>query len=165
MALTISQDQFSQIKDNKIFSDLLFVDLKVDSWFLHSLFHISNCAFRNCVFGGEVNFINGVMKNVTFENCEFEGVNFEKLIINKTAFLTCKFRNTCVFKNAYLNEVNFNNCVIVGADFSHSQFIGSSFNKGSFVYNNIDGLKYRVTGDLFNNMEEYEGNSGNIKRI
>jgi len=165
MALMVSNEQFAQIKDNKIFSDILFADLQVRSWFLPAQFHISNCAFRNCFLGNEVNFHRGVFKNVTFQDCEFEGVNFESLILTNTEFHNCKFRGGCVFNLAMFNNCKFNNCFIVGTDFSNAQLIGTTFNRGSFVYNNIDGLKYHVTGDLFNNIEEYLGNTGNIKRI
>lgn len=165
MALTISPEQFPEIKDNKRFEDLLFVDLNIDSWFLQQQFAISDCAFRNCNFGGEVNFINGVFKNVTFQDCEFDSVNFENLVINNTKFLTSKLRGECVFKRASFNNCGFSDCFIVGADFSHSMMVGTTFNRGSFVHNNIQGLNYRVTGNLFNSMEQFEGNTGQIKRI
>lgn len=165
MALTISQSQFSDIKGDKQFSDYLFSDLEIDSWFLPNQFHILNCKFVNCNFGAEVNFQRGVMKNVTFDNCNFVGSAFDFSMLNNTTFQECKMRSDCSFQNVGSNNLNFNNCFIVNSDFSGSMFIGSKFTGGSFTYNKIEGLKYRVTGDLFNNMDEYEGNSGSIKRL
>jgi uncharacterized protein YjbI with pentapeptide repeats len=160
---TITQEEFEQIKSSKKFEDLLFADLNIQHWNFEEITHISNCSFRNCQLGNEVNFVRNVFKNVTFQDCTLRGVTFRGMIAN-VHFLSSKLVKDCSFENVGLNSCSFNNCYIMGCDFKNSMWIGSFIEGGEFLYNDINGLKYRVTGDLFNNVK-YENNSGNIKRL
>lgn len=160
---TISNDNFEEIKGDDKFADYLFADLDISAWDLPTRFLIENCTFRNCKIGAEVNFMSGTLKNVTFQDCNFNGTTFNNCVFMKSNFLTSTIKDS-FFMYCIFEESELKNCLIDGNNFSYTMWTGSKVVGGNFIKNNIENLKYRVTGDFFNSVK-YENNYGDIKRI
>lgn len=114
---------------------------------------IKNITFQNCVFE-ELNFSDTVLENCVFMDCYFEDVNFLRLKGSLCTFRNCKFRD-CGFPYVNMNVVNFNTCYFIACKTARAVFKNSIIEWSTFldmcIYNAIFE-KVRIDACSFNNI-------------
>lgn len=158
-----TEDQFLSIRGDKRIDDYVIKNMTIENW-ITNFQQIVDVRFENCKFvGGENSFLSTTFKNVSFLECELDGVVFRNC-----SFAIVRFTNSnvskCSFERNGWNNVQSYNSQFANCDLFNEMLIGCSFEHGSFEQNNIEGLKHRETGVLFKNVK-FEGNYGTMKKI
>lgn len=104
-----------------------------------------NLTFNNCNFQ-YLNFTNSDFKNITFTNCNFEGAVFDGAVFNEVNFVNCNLENasfyrskmeSVLFEQTYAPFVNF-----MQADLQNVVFKEGVFEGSIFFAANINSIKF-----------------------
>jgi len=156
-------EDFISLSKEKSLNDLVIKNIEISNW-VPERRQIIDTNFQNCKFiGGENTFLQTIFKNVSFLNCELDGVLFNSSSLTKSRFTNTNL-NKCKFERNMWNDVLFYHCVVLGCDLSNELLIGCKFEYGEFKGNNVEGLKHRESGQLFDNAL-YSDNYGTMKNI
>jgi uncharacterized protein YjbI with pentapeptide repeats len=78
--------------------------------------------------------------SVIFENCSFQGCDFQRGEFSDVIFTSCDVSNS-VFSDSYFNRTEFRSCKGMGAVFSGSTFLHISISGCILNYANLDSSK------------------------
>ena len=156
-------EDFAKFRNEKRLEDFIIKNIEITYW-IPDRQHFVDVRFENCKFiGGENTFLGSICKNVSFLECELDGVLFNGAGLNNSRFANSTLKK-CQFERVMWSGVKFYNNTIEDCDFSGQMMIGCGFEYGTFKRNNIEGLKHRETGPFFENVD-YSANYGTMKKI